>query len=99
MVLPRSGRWLGLSLQKNSVTDFERFFLLAASGAAGGLSIRRVGESLVAPGCRCCRRGDMGLASGRELLTGSDAMLPSYFGLFLGGFGDDECAVERGERG
>jgi hypothetical protein len=24
-------------------------------------------------------------------------MLPSYFGFFLGGFGEDGCAVERGE--
>jgi hypothetical protein len=80
--LPRSGRLLGLSLQKNSVTDFERFFLLMGSRGAGGLSTRRVGESLVSLGLRCCRRGDTELVSSRALLTGSGAMLPSYFGFF-----------------
>ena len=89
MVLPRSERLLGLSLQKNSVTDLERFFILTTSRGAGGLSTRRVGESLVSLGCRRCRRGDTGLVSGRVLLTGSDAMVPSYFWLPLGRFDED----------
>lgn len=99
MVLPRSGRLLGLSLEKNSVTDFERFFCLAVSKSKGTLSTRRAGGFLVSPGIRCCRRGDTGLASRRALLTGSDAMLPlaQLLWYFLGGFEKYKCVVERGE--
>jgi hypothetical protein len=48
-VPPRSGRLLGRSLEKNSVTDLERFLRFSASGKTGGLSRWRVDEPWMDP--------------------------------------------------
>jgi hypothetical protein len=80
-VPPRSGRLLGRSLEKNSVTDLERFLRLTASEETRGLSGRRAGEPRVSPGTLVCRHGDKGLVPRRGLLAGREAMLFALLGL------------------
>jgi hypothetical protein len=73
-VPPRSGRLLGRSLEKNSVTDLDRFFLLTASEAACGLPRREIGETVMFPDIWGCRRGDDWFRPCRALPRAVEAM-------------------------
>lgn len=74
-VPPRSGRLLGRSLEKNSVTDSERFFGLAAL-KTGTLSTRRTGETAGPFEIWVCRRGnDRRLVSRRAPPAVTEAMV------------------------